>query len=135
MFPFFFLCLLIFQIWALVLEDHYNPRLVKELLQDLSMTLHNLTVHVGRSVLVGNINIWLCRLENIIKWQQQLNSLQIPKVEEVDRCICVYVCLYVCVVFVHPKSCFRMLWASSQLWFMAVVSTQRCMYALHPLIS
>ncbi|AWP20037.1 putative F-box only protein 25 isoform 2 [Scophthalmus maximus] len=62
-----------------VLEDHYNPRLVKELLQDLSMTLHNLTVHVGRSVLVGNINIWLCRLENIIKWQQQLNSLQIPK--------------------------------------------------------
>ncbi|XP_022624741.1 F-box only protein 25 isoform X3 [Seriola dumerili] len=62
-----------------VLEDHYNPRLVKELLQDLSSTLHNLTVHVGRCVLVGNVNIWLCRLETILKWQQQLNNLQIPK--------------------------------------------------------
>ncbi|KAK2890160.1 F-box only protein 25 isoform X1 [Channa argus] len=62
-----------------VLEDHYNPRLVKELLQDLSSTLHSLTVHVGRCVLVGNVNIWLCRLETILKWQQQLNNLQIPK--------------------------------------------------------
>uniref|UniRef100_A0A3B4WRJ9 F-box only protein 25 n=1 Tax=Seriola lalandi dorsalis TaxID=1841481 RepID=A0A3B4WRJ9_SERLL len=62
-----------------VLEDHYNPRLVKELLQDLSSTLNNLTVHVGRCVLVGNVNIWLCRLETILKWQQQLNNLQIPK--------------------------------------------------------
>ncbi|XP_029984395.1 F-box only protein 25 isoform X1 [Sphaeramia orbicularis] len=62
-----------------VLEDHYNPRLVKDLLQDLISTLHNLTIHVGRIVLVGNINIWLCRLETILKWQQQLNNLQIPK--------------------------------------------------------
>ncbi|XP_053192836.1 F-box only protein 25 isoform X2 [Scomber japonicus] len=62
-----------------VVEDHYNPRLVKELLQDLSSTLHSLTIHVGRCVLVGNVNIWLCRLETILKWQQQLNNLQIPK--------------------------------------------------------
>uniref|UniRef100_A0A3Q1G0J9 F-box only protein 25 n=2 Tax=Acanthochromis polyacanthus TaxID=80966 RepID=A0A3Q1G0J9_9TELE len=62
-----------------VLEDHYNPRLVKELLQDLSSTLHSLTIHVGRCVLVGNVNIWLCRLETIVKWQQELNNMQIPK--------------------------------------------------------
>uniref|UniRef100_A0A3Q3G4P7 F-box only protein 25 n=1 Tax=Labrus bergylta TaxID=56723 RepID=A0A3Q3G4P7_9LABR len=62
-----------------VLEDQYNPRLVKQLLQDLSSTLHSLTIHVGRCVLVGNVNIWLCRLETILKWQQQLNNLQIPK--------------------------------------------------------
>ncbi|XP_061843280.1 F-box only protein 25 isoform X1 [Nerophis lumbriciformis] len=60
-------------------EDQYNPRLVKELLQDLSSTLHSLTLHVGRCVLVGNINIWLYRLENILKWQEQLRDLQIPK--------------------------------------------------------
>ncbi|XP_061562930.1 F-box only protein 25 isoform X3 [Cololabis saira] len=62
-----------------VLEDYYNPRLVKDLLQDLSSTLHSLTIHVGRCVLVGNVNIWLCRLETIVKWQQELNNLQIPK--------------------------------------------------------
>ncbi|XP_047430486.1 F-box only protein 25 isoform X2 [Mugil cephalus] len=62
-----------------VLEDHYNPRLVKELLNDLSSTLHGLTIHVGRCVLVGNVNIWLCRLESIGKWQQELNDLQIPE--------------------------------------------------------
>lgn len=61
-----------------VLEDCYNPRLVKDLLQDLVSTLHNLTVHVGRVVLVGNINIWMSRLEAILKWQEQLNNLQIP---------------------------------------------------------
>lgn len=63
-----------------MLEDHYNPRLVKELLQDLNSTLHSLTLHVGRCVLVGNVNIWLCRLETIVKWQQELNDLEIPKV-------------------------------------------------------
>uniref|UniRef100_A0A3B3BPR9 F-box only protein 25 n=1 Tax=Oryzias melastigma TaxID=30732 RepID=A0A3B3BPR9_ORYME len=62
-----------------VLEDHYNPRLVKELLQDLNSTLHSLTIHVGRCVLVGNVNIWGCRLETIVKWQQELNNLEIPK--------------------------------------------------------
>ncbi|KAM6905721.1 F-box only protein 25 isoform 1-T1 [Lycodopsis pacificus] len=62
-----------------VLDDHYNPRLVKDLLQDLSLTLHNLTIHFGRCVLVGNVNIWLCRLETIHKWKQQVNNLQIPE--------------------------------------------------------
>ncbi|KAM8832720.1 F-box only protein 25 isoform 1-T1 [Spinachia spinachia] len=67
------------QIVRKVLDDHYNPRLVKDLLQDLSLTLHNLTIHVGRCVLVGNVNIWMCRLETIHKWEQQVNNLQIPK--------------------------------------------------------
>lgn len=62
-----------------VLDDCYNPRLVKDLLQDLISTLHGLTVHIGRVVLVGNINIWLSRLETILKWQEQLNNLEIPK--------------------------------------------------------
>lgn len=62
-----------------VLDDCYNPRLVKDLLQDLISTLHGLTVHMGRVVLVGNINIWLCRMQTILKWQEQLNNLQIPK--------------------------------------------------------
>ncbi|XP_033999325.1 F-box only protein 25 isoform X1 [Trematomus bernacchii] len=62
-----------------VLDDHYNPRLVKDLLQDLSSTLHSLAIHVGRCVLVGNVNIWLCRLKTIHEWKQQLNNLHIPK--------------------------------------------------------
>ncbi|KAM4633084.1 F-box only protein 25 isoform 2-T2 [Polymixia lowei] len=61
-----------------VLDDHYNPRLIKDLLQDLSSTLYILTKGVGKSVLVGNVNIWLCRLETILNWQQQLSNLQIP---------------------------------------------------------
>lgn len=78
----------VFFIPLAVLEDQYNPRLVKELLSDLSSTLHDLYIHVGRSVLVGNINIWKCRLETILKWQQQLNNLQIPKVEDVSVFLC-----------------------------------------------
>lgn len=66
-----------------VIEDQYNPRLVKELLQDLSLTLNGLAIHVGGCVLVGNINIWLSRINSILKWQQQLNNLQIPKVNTV----------------------------------------------------
>ncbi|XP_054474533.1 F-box only protein 25 isoform X1 [Anoplopoma fimbria] len=62
-----------------VLDDHYNPRLVKDLLQDLSLTLHNFTIHVGRCVLVGNVNIWMCRQETIHKWKQQVDNLQFPK--------------------------------------------------------
>ncbi|XP_068199474.1 F-box only protein 25 isoform X1 [Antennarius striatus] len=62
-----------------VLEDQYNPGLIRELLKNLSSTLQNLMIHAGRCVLVGNINIWLCRQETILKWQQQLNNLQIPK--------------------------------------------------------
>lgn len=66
-----------------VIEDQYNPRLVKELLQDLSLTLNGLAIHAGGCVLVGNINVWLSRINNILKWQQQLNNLQIPKVNTV----------------------------------------------------
>ncbi|KAG7272035.1 hypothetical protein CRUP_030139 [Coryphaenoides rupestris] len=62
-----------------VLEDHYNPRLIKELLQDLSSTLHTLTKGMGKCVLVGSVNVWLCRLDVIHTWQQQLNNLHIPK--------------------------------------------------------
>ncbi|XP_053565717.1 F-box only protein 25 isoform X2 [Bombina bombina] len=62
-----------------VLEDHYNPRLVKELLEDLSSTLCILIREVGKSVLVGNINIWICRLETVLSWQQQLMNLQITQ--------------------------------------------------------
>lgn len=95
----------------LVLDDHYNPRLVKDLLKDLSMTLHGLTIHAGRCVLVGNINTWLCRLEIIHKWKQQVNNLQIPNVGGV----LVFVWLYVCMCVAHPKTCFSMLWASTHL--------------------
>ncbi|NXD72961.1 FBX25 protein, partial [Eolophus roseicapillus] len=62
-----------------VMEDQYNPRLIKDLLQDLSSTLCILIRGVGKSVLVGNINIWICRLETILLWQQQLKNLQINK--------------------------------------------------------
>ncbi|XP_044274811.1 F-box only protein 25 isoform X1 [Varanus komodoensis] len=62
-----------------VLEDQYNPRLIKDLLQDLSSALCMLIRGVGKSVLVGNINIWICRLERILLWQQQLNNLQVTK--------------------------------------------------------
>ncbi|MGH0126434.1 UNVERIFIED_CONTAM: hypothetical protein FKN15_051774 [Acipenser sinensis] len=62
-----------------VLEDQQNPRLIKDLLQDLGSTLCILIREVGKSVLVGNINIWICRLETILNWQQQLNNFQIPK--------------------------------------------------------
>ncbi|XP_039571567.1 F-box only protein 25 isoform X3 [Passer montanus] len=62
-----------------VMEDQYNPRLIKDLLQDLSSTLCILIRGVGKSVLVGNINIWICRLETILLWQQQLKNLQMNK--------------------------------------------------------
>ncbi|XP_020638289.1 F-box only protein 25 isoform X2 [Pogona vitticeps] len=61
-----------------VLEDQYNPRLIKDLLQDLSSTLCILTSE-GKSLLVGNINIWICRLETILLWQEQLSNLQMTK--------------------------------------------------------
>ncbi|XP_058515808.1 F-box only protein 25 isoform X3 [Ochotona princeps] len=62
-----------------VLRDHHNPRLVKNLLQALSSTLCMLLRGVGKSVLVGNINIWVCRLETILAWQQQLQDLQMTQ--------------------------------------------------------
>lgn len=63
-----------------MLDDHQNPRLIKDLLQDLSSTLCILIRGVGKSVLVGNINIWICRLETILAWQQQLQNLQMTQV-------------------------------------------------------
>uniref|UniRef100_A0A8C7AXH2 F-box protein 25 n=1 Tax=Neovison vison TaxID=452646 RepID=A0A8C7AXH2_NEOVI len=62
-----------------VLDDHQNPRLIKDLLQDLSSTLCILLRGVGKSVLVGNINIWVCRLETVLRWQQQLQDLRVTK--------------------------------------------------------
>ncbi|XP_072490445.1 F-box only protein 25 isoform X4 [Notamacropus eugenii] len=62
-----------------VLDDQQNPRLIKDLLQDLSSTLCILIRGVGKSVLIGNINIWICRLETILTWQQQLQNLQMNK--------------------------------------------------------
>uniref|UniRef100_A0A4W2EHY4 F-box only protein 25 n=1 Tax=Bos indicus x Bos taurus TaxID=30522 RepID=A0A4W2EHY4_BOBOX len=64
-----------------VLGDHQNPRLIKDLLQDLSSTLCILIRGVGKSVLVGNINIWICRLETVLRWQQQLQNLQMTEVD------------------------------------------------------
>lgn len=57
-----------------VVEDQYNPRLIRDLLHDLSSTLCKL---LERFILVGNINIWICRLEAILSWQEQLMNLQI----------------------------------------------------------
>ncbi|XP_040345708.1 F-box only protein 25 isoform X2 [Herpailurus yagouaroundi] len=65
-----------------VLDDHQNPRLIKDLLQDLSSTLCILVRGVGKSVLVGNSNIWVCRLETVLAWQQQLQNLQMTKVND-----------------------------------------------------
>jgi hypothetical protein len=68
-------------LFATVLDDHQNPRLIKDLLHDLSSTLCTLVRGVGKSVLVGNINIWICRLETVLNWQQQLQNLQMTKVQ------------------------------------------------------
>ncbi|XP_017522542.1 F-box only protein 25 isoform X1 [Manis javanica] len=65
-----------------VLDDHQNPRLIKGLLQDLSSTLCILIRGVGKSVLVGNINIWICRLETVLTWQRQLQDLQMTKAND-----------------------------------------------------
>ncbi|XP_041044452.1 F-box only protein 25 isoform X4 [Carcharodon carcharias] len=62
-----------------VLEDQQNPRLIKNLLQDLGSALCILVREVGRCVLVGNINIWVYRMETILNWQHQLNNLQITR--------------------------------------------------------
>ncbi|KAM9317071.1 F-box only protein 25 [Gastrophryne carolinensis] len=63
-----------------VLENQYNPRLIRELLLDLSSTL---CILMKRFALVGNTNIWICRLENILSWKEQLMNLDInPRLGE-----------------------------------------------------
>ncbi|KAJ7404015.1 F-box only protein 32 [Willisornis vidua] len=62
-----------------VLEDQQNIRLIRELLQTLYTSLCTLVQRVGKSVLVGNINMWVHRMESILHWQQQLNNIQITK--------------------------------------------------------
>ncbi|KAM5278569.1 F-box only protein 25 isoform 11-T12 [Hipposideros larvatus] len=62
-----------------VLHDQQNPRLIKGLLQDLGSTLCVLLRGVGKSVLVGNIDVWVCRLETVLAWQKQLQNLQMPQ--------------------------------------------------------
>lgn len=46
----------------------------------LYVSLCGLVQDMGKSVLVGNINIWVHRMENIMQWQQQLDNIQIKKV-------------------------------------------------------
>uniref|UniRef100_A0A8D3CP35 F-box only protein 32 n=1 Tax=Scophthalmus maximus TaxID=52904 RepID=A0A8D3CP35_SCOMX len=62
-----------------VLDDQQNVRPIKELLQTLYLSLCGLVQDMGKSVLVGNINTWLRRMENILQWQQQLDNIQINR--------------------------------------------------------
>lgn len=58
----------------------------------LYISLCALVQDMGKSVLVGNINIWVHRMENIMQWQQQLDNIQInrvsidPKIHLHHRC-------------------------------------------------
>ncbi|XP_078504023.1 F-box only protein 25 isoform X3 [Lissotriton helveticus] len=61
------------------LEDHQNPRKIRELLQDLSSSLCILIREFGKSALIGNINTWICRLETILMWQQDVMNLQMTQ--------------------------------------------------------
>lgn len=65
---------------ASVLDDQQNVRPIKELLQMLYISLCALVQDMGKSVLVGNINVWVHRMENIMQWQQQLDNIQINRV-------------------------------------------------------
>ncbi|XP_063055033.1 F-box only protein 32 [Engraulis encrasicolus] len=62
-----------------VLDDQQNVRPIKELLQTLYGSLCSLVKDMGKSVLVGNINIWVYRMENILQWKQQLDNIQIRR--------------------------------------------------------
>ncbi|XP_056420035.1 F-box only protein 25 isoform X2 [Hyla sarda] len=63
-----------------VLQDQYNPQLIRDLLHDLGSTLGMLVREADRCLLIGNTNIWISRLETILLWQEQLMNLQIsPK--------------------------------------------------------
>ena len=63
-----------------VLDDQQNVRPIKELLGTLYVSLCALVQDMGKSVLVGNINTWVHRMENILQWQQQLDNIQISRV-------------------------------------------------------
>lgn len=69
-----------FHSFSTVLDDQQNVRPIKELLQTLYLSLCGLVQDMGKSVLVGNINIWVHRMENIMQWQQQLDNIQINRV-------------------------------------------------------
>uniref|UniRef100_A0A672H7T4 F-box only protein 32 n=1 Tax=Salarias fasciatus TaxID=181472 RepID=A0A672H7T4_SALFA len=60
-----------------VLDDQQNVRPIKELLQTLYASLCSLVQDIGKSILVGNINSWVYRMENILQWHQQLDNIQI----------------------------------------------------------
>ncbi|CAN9513917.1 unnamed protein product [Ophioblennius macclurei] len=62
-----------------VLDDQQNVRPIKELLQTLYLSLCTLVQNIGKSVLVGNVNSWVHRMENILQWQQQLDNIQINR--------------------------------------------------------
>eukprot|EP00064_Thunnus_orientalis_P008299 superscaffoldBa00000978_g8322 len=62
-----------------VLDDQQNVRPIKELLQTLYVSLCGLVQDMGKSVLVGNINMWVHRMENILQWQQRLDNIQINR--------------------------------------------------------
>ncbi|KAG7268686.1 hypothetical protein CRUP_032627 [Coryphaenoides rupestris] len=62
-----------------VLDDQQNLRPIKELLQTLYVSLCGLVQDMGKSVLVGNLSTWVHRMENILQWQQQLDSIQINR--------------------------------------------------------
>lgn len=70
-----------------VLEDQQNIRLIRELLQTLYTSLCTLVQRVGKCVLVGNINMWVHRMEAILHWQQQLNNIQITRVSRTARSV------------------------------------------------
>lgn len=76
----FIFCLFIYVFPLSVLDDQQNVRPIKELLQMLYISLCALVQDMGKSVLVGNINIWVHRMENIMQWQQQLDNIQINRV-------------------------------------------------------
>lgn len=76
----FIFCLFIYVLPPSVLDDQQNVRPIKELLQMLYISLCALVQDMGKSVLVGNINIWVHRMENIMQWQQQLDNIQINRV-------------------------------------------------------
>lgn len=65
-----------------VLNDQENIRLIKELLQGLHTSLCQLVEGVGKSVLVGNINLWYLRMESILQWHYQLKHIQITARED-----------------------------------------------------